>query len=96
MGKQMKMYNIQLVTVWSVLEICSFPNNIPKNCAFIKLKKIVFIFGLTVYRIFVARPGVEPGPAAVEAWSPNHWTVREFPELLLKKKKVSLQAEPFN
>ena len=72
----MKMYNIQLVTVWSVLEICSFPNNIPKNCAFIKLKKIVFIFGLTVYRIFVARPGVEPGPAAVEAWSINYWFIR--------------------
>ena len=25
------------------------------------------------------RPGIEPGPFAVEAWSPNHWTTREFP-----------------
>ena len=81
---QMKVYSIQLVIVWSVLEIYSFPNNIPKNCAFIKLKqKIVFIFGLTFCRIFVARPGTEPVPAVVEGWSPNQWTAREFPELLL-------------
>ena len=25
-------------------------------------------------RILVPRAGTEPGPAAVEAWSPNHWT----------------------
>ena len=31
------------------------------------------------YRILVPRPGIEPGPPAVEAWSPNHLTTREFP-----------------
>ena len=25
------------------------------------------------------QPGVEPGPSAVKAWSPSHWTTREFP-----------------
>ena len=29
--------------------------------------------------ILVPRPGIEPGPPAVEAWSPNHWTAGEFP-----------------
>ena len=37
------------------------------------------IFCLTVYRILVPRPGIEPGPPAVEAQSPNYWTTREFP-----------------
>ena len=31
--------------------------------------------------ILVARPGIEPVPPVVEAWSPNHWTAREVPEL---------------
>ena len=25
------------------------------------------------------RPGIEPGPPALEAWRPNHWTTREVP-----------------
>ena len=25
------------------------------------------------------RPGIKPGPGAVEALSPNHWTARESP-----------------
>ena len=29
--------------------------------------------------IFVPQPGIESVPPAVEAWSPNHWTTREFP-----------------
>ena len=28
--------------------------------------------------ILVPQPGIEPGPPAVEAQSPNHWTAREF------------------
>ena len=27
----------------------------------------------------VPQPGNEPVTPAVEAWSPNHWTAREFP-----------------
>ena len=26
-----------------------------------------------------SQPGIKPVPSAVEAWSPNHWTTREFP-----------------
>ena len=29
--------------------------------------------------ILVPRPGIEPRPPTVEAWSPNHWTARELP-----------------
>ena len=28
--------------------------------------------------ILVPQPGFEPRPLAVKAWSPNHWTAREF------------------
>ena len=31
-------------------------------------------------RIFVLCPGIQPGLSAVKAWSPNHWTAREFPQ----------------
>ena len=30
-------------------------------------------------RILVPQPGIEPGPLAVRAPSPNYWTAREFP-----------------
>ena len=33
----------------------------------------------TACRILVPRPGIETVPPAVEVWSPNHWTTREFP-----------------
>ena len=29
--------------------------------------------------ILVPRPGIKFEPEAVKAWSPNHWTTREFP-----------------
>ena len=35
--------------------------------------------------ILVPRPGIEPGPSAVKAPCPNHWTTREFPVLLFFK-----------
>ena len=31
--------------------------------------------------ILVPRPGIQPVPPAVEAWSLNHWTTREVPTL---------------
>ena len=30
--------------------------------------------------ILVPQPGIEPGPSAVKAQSPNHWTAKESPE----------------
>ena len=38
--------------------------------------------------ILVPRPGIEPGPSAVKARSPNHWTAREFPNIPGLKKKM--------
>ena len=32
--------------------------------------------------ILIPRAGIKPVPLGVEEWSPNHWTAREFPELL--------------
>ena len=31
--------------------------------------------------ILVLQPGIKPWPLAVRAWSPDHWTAREFPEV---------------
>ena len=33
-------------------------------------------------KILVPGPGIEPGPTAVKALSPDHWTTREFPTIL--------------
>ena len=46
--------------------------------------------------ILVPRPGTEPGPSAVRVWSPNHWTTREFPEVLNRvRRKASLEGVTF-
>ena len=39
--------------------------------------------------ILVPRLRIEPVPPAVEAWSPNHWTAREFSQIL------QLKLDPF-
>ena len=33
--------------------------------------------------ILVAGLRIEPGPSAVKAWSPNHWTTRKFPKMVI-------------
>ena len=38
-----------------------------------------FSFGHMACGILVPHPGIEPGPLAVKAPSPNNWTTREFP-----------------
>ena len=44
--------------------------------------------------ILVPRPRIEPVPPAVEAWSPNHWTARKFPDLaFLFLSQVALNTE---
>ena len=35
-------------------------------------------------RDLVPRPGIEPGPPELEAWSLTHWTTREVPNLSFK------------
>ena len=32
-------------------------------------------------KILVPQKGIKPAPPAVEAWSVNHWTTREVPEM---------------
>ena len=44
--------------------------------------------GHVACRILVPCPGVEPVPTAVEAWSPNHQTAREFPKFTIFKCSV--------
>ena len=44
------------------------------------------------YRILVPRPGIKPGSPAVEVWSPNYWTTREFPEPFVFK-NLTLQPK---
>ena len=45
-------------------------------------KFFFFLLCHTASRILAPRPGIDPGPSAMQVWSPNHWTVREFPENL--------------
>ena len=40
---------------------------------------LFWFFGHMASGIFVSQLGVEPRPWAMRAWSPNHWTTREFP-----------------
>ena len=42
-----------------------------------------YLFDCATDKILVPQPGMEPVPPAVEARSPNHWTTREFPTLLV-------------
>ena len=39
-----------------------------------------FLATLVACGILLPQPGIESGPSAVKAWSPNHWTTREFPK----------------
>ena len=43
---------------------------------------IIIIFGCATRHLayLVLQPGIEPGPLAVRAWSPNQWIAREFPQ----------------
>ena len=50
---------------------------------FSSVQENLIFFGLVACGILVPWPGIEPGPPAVEAWSTNHWTAREFPHLEL-------------
>ena len=45
-------------------------------------------------RILVPWPGIKPGPPAVEAWSPNHWTTREFPVFFESRLKFCFVRKP--
>ena len=44
---------------------------------------VLFFPHCVVCGILVPRPGIKLKPLAVKAWSPNHWTAREFPGSML-------------
>ena len=63
---------VPLPSIWELeIEICVW--NLP-----------VFIIYLWLHcvacRILVPQSGIEPRPSTPKAWSPNHWTAREFLE----------------
>ena len=39
----------------------------------------------TACGILVLHPGIEPGPSAMKAWSPNLWTTRKFMSDILRE-----------
>ena len=43
---------------------------------------------LAAWGILVPQLGTEPGPLAVKAWNPNHWTAREFPKFKCYNKQL--------
>ena len=55
---------------------------------FLRCCHTIFYSGCTIFWLYhatcgilVPQPGIKPGPLAVRALSPNHWTTREFPWL---------------
>ena len=54
---------------------CSAGEGLPASALF-----LCFLFWLchTACDMLVPQPGIEPQPSTVRAWSPNHWTVKEF------------------
>ena len=61
-----------------ILMTSSSLNYLCKGLMFLFL--FFFLPHCTACRILVPRPGIEPVPSAVEAWSLNHWTTREVPK----------------
>ena len=51
------------------------------------LRSVLFL-GRAACGILVPQPGIEPGPSAVKAPSPNHWTAREFPPRVVLKTEL--------
>ena len=52
---------------------------LPGYCILLWAFLIFFLPHCIAYGILIPQPGIEPMPAAVEAWSLNHWTAREVP-----------------
>ena len=70
----------------SGLHSFSFYQGLPRPTEFLIYDKIGFLFfvffGCGACGILVPQPGIKPGPSAVKAQSPNHWTTREFPKIV--------------
>ena len=83
------------LSCYSVLNsiLTDFPNSPGKE---VTLPIYLFIFGCSVQfvGILVPWPGMQPMPPAVEVWSPNHWTTREFPRS--KFKHIEIRCKKSN
>ena len=71
-----------MVAMWQVATIL---DNSGLECYFSFCTDLFFFFlwggaCLAACGILVPQPGIEPGPLALRAQSPNHWTAREFPD----------------
>ena len=70
-----------LFIISAVLQCCFeflFTKYLKRNC-----------HGAGHMEILVPQPGIEPVPIAVEAWSANLWTTREFPiNVFLRGKQI--------
>ena len=52
-------------------------------CIFVLMYFFFFFWPhCTACGILIPWPGIQPGPMAVKVQSPNHWTAREFPNIL--------------
>ena len=52
-----------------------------KKCLSFPFIFFFFLHHHEVCTILFLQPGIKPLSPAGEAWSPNHWTTREFPEM---------------
>ena len=69
----------------SVLDIYIYIYSCIYICVCVCVCVCVFSPHCQACRIFVPQPGIELGPLAVEVWSPNHRTTREFPGFIFLK-----------
>ena len=61
----------------------SYKRNAKELCTMMFTAALFIFDHATAYRILVPRPVTEFVPSAVEVWSPNLWTAREFYAALL-------------
>ena len=57
---------------------------------------LLFFFFLAAprsMRDFTSPLEIEPGPAAMEAGSPNHWTTRQVPNMLLERERLRIEKK---
>ena len=65
------------------------------NFFLIKVFTLFFCCWTVWFAVLVLQPGTKPGPPAVEAWSPHHWTAKEFPQIFITIDKVGIKI-PFH
>ena len=65
-------------------------NNNKSKQNFEKCSRIFLLVHLMACRILVPGHGTKAMPLGVEAWSPDHWTAREFPMIKSLKKEINI------